>query len=151
MSVRVIDHGLDKIIRETHELASLEVASGILEKNASKTYPNGMTLGEVAAFQIYGTRDIPKRDFIGGTADDYRQKTGEVMQQKAEEFMAGASPHAVAKELGEWFQGRIQAHILNGPWAKNAPSTIKRKGHGQVLVDSRLMYNSLDNEVRRRK
>lgn len=151
MSVRIIDHGLDKIIRETHELASLEVASGILPKEAKKTYANGMTIGEVASYQVYGTRHIPKRDFIGGTADDYRQKTGEVMQEKAEEVMAGASPRVAAKELGKWFQGRIQAHILNGPWAENAPSTIKRKGHGQVLVESRRMYKSIGNEVRRRK
>lgn len=150
MTSKIIDHGLDKAIREFHELASLEVASGILPDDAKVQYDSGITVGEVAAVQVYGTETIPQRDFIGGTADAYRARAADVMQLQAERVAAGANPMEAAKDLGEWFQGRIQAHILNGPWAPNAPSTIKRKGHGEVLIETRRMYNHISNEVRKK-
>lgn len=150
MTSRIIDHGLDKAIREFHELASLEIASGILEEDAKVQYDNGMTVGEVASIQVYGTETIPQRDFIGGTADAYRDKAADVMQDQAERVAAGASPVQAANKIGEWFQGRIQAHILNGPWEPNAPSTIKRKGHGDVLIETRRLHNHIKHEVRKK-
>ncbi|HWK70032.1 MAG TPA: hypothetical protein VNS29_04240 [Burkholderiaceae bacterium] len=151
MTVKVIDHGLDKLMRETHELASLEIASGILPKNFDDAYDNGMTVGEAVIIQTYGTSKIPARDFMGGTADAYREKAGQVMQTQAEKVMDGTlTPAAAAEELGKWFHGRINAHIDNGPWARNAASTIRKKGRDEPLKDTKKLYNAIDHEVRKK-
>ena len=150
-NVRVIDHGLDKLMRETHELASLEVASGILPKDFGEPYDNGMTVGEVALLQELGTATIQARPFMSGTADAYREKAGQVMQLQAEKVMDGVlTPAAAADEVGKWFHGRINAHIDNGPWARNAAFTIRKKGRDEPLKDTKKLYNAIDHEVRKK-
>lgn len=149
--MKVNDRGFEAIVRETNRLAGLDIVAGVLPKDADKTYPNGMTVLEVALLMIYGTATIPARDFMTGTATAYEHKTADVMQDYAGRVMDGSlSPHAAADELGLWFRGRINAHIDNGPWEGNAESTIRRKGRDQPLVDSKFLYNTLDHEVRKR-
>ncbi|MGB3276117.1 MAG: hypothetical protein WBA82_08010 [Castellaniella sp.] len=149
--VKVIDHGLDKIVRESVRLGDLEIAAGILPNHFDDAYDNGMTIGEVATIQVYGTSTIPKRDFIGGTADAYREKTADVMQKQVGLVLDGSlTPEAAAADLGKWFHGRINAHIDNGPWARNAPSTVKKKGRDDPLKDTKLLYNAIDHEVRKK-
>lgn len=150
--MKIIDHGLDRITRETQRLAGLEIAVGILEKDIDEQYPNGMTLGEVAAFNEYGTATAPSRSFIGDSADAYREKAADAMQEKERQVVDGAlSPESAADKLGEWLHGRINTHIdQKKNWADNAASTIKRKGRDDPLKDTKKLYNAIDYEVRKK-
>lgn len=149
--MKTIDHGFGKLVEETHRLAGLDIAVGVLEKDAEETYPNGMTIIEVAAIQEYGTATIPARPFMSDTAIEYEKKAADVMQEQLEKVIAGSiSATEAADEVGLWFRGRINAHINNGSWEENAPSTIRRKGHDKPLIDTKQLYNSIDHEVRKR-
>lgn len=150
-SIKIIDHGLSKIVGETARLADLEIAVGILSDKYDEEYDNGMTLGEVATIQVYGTSKIPRRDFIGGTADAYREKAANVMQEKAGQVLDGnMTPEDAAEKVGEWLHGRMNTHIDNGPWESNAPSTIKKKGRDEPLKDTKRLYNAIGHEVRKK-
>lgn len=52
------------------------------------------------------------------------------------------------KKIGTFHKGQIQKKIASGPWAPNAPSTIKSKRSKKPLIDSGQMRQSISFEVK---
>ncbi len=59
-------------------------------------------------------------------------------------------PEGVLKNLGEFYQMKIQMTIRNaGSWAvPNAPSTVERKGSSSPLIDTGRMVQSVRYEIK---
>jgi len=51
------------------------------------------------------------------------------------------------EQLGQWFKEAIQATIDSSMPPPNSPRTIRRKGHGRTLIDTRKLWESIAVEV----
>lgn len=147
--MKIIDKGFDKITRDIERMGKVVIAVGILQEDAGITYDNGASLGDVAHYNEYGTPNAPARPFMAGTAQAYEDKTLQVQTTQLRAVIDGTmTVGTAADQLGQWYQGRMQAHILNGPWAPNALSTVKAKGYAQPLMATKLMFNHIKYKVR---
>ncbi len=143
--VRVIDHGLDRLLRQVDALNGSGVKVGIQGGVDSQ---DGVDMLDIAMFNEFGTADIPARPFVANSADKNRQDIATVMDHLARKVEDGAADADTALEtLGEWYQGRQQAHIRSGEFVPNAPATIKKKGSSVPLIDKGKLVNAVRYEV----
>jgi hypothetical protein len=144
--VKVIDHGLDRIIAETMGLAAAGVKFGIQSGSGSH---EGTDLLDIAIYNEYGTERIPARPFMRDFANKNNEVLGTAMERQAEKIMKGMPIHTAMMQLGEFAQKHQKAHIVRAfLWAKpNAPSTIKQKGSSKPLVDTGALANAVRYEV----
>lgn len=140
-----IDHGLKSITRRMAKLDKREVTIGF---HGDDHYPDGTNVAQVAIWNEYGTRNAPARPFMRTTGIRYMKDMQRSMARMANAVQMG---HQVSfgamKVLGAEYKDHIQDTLLTGPWAPNAPSTIRKKGHGLPLVDTERMFDSVDYKV----
>lgn len=142
---KFIDHGFDEAIKRAHMLDGAEVTVGF---HGDDYYPDGTSVVDVAIWNNYGTRHIPARPFMDYAANANAEETKAVMAQQANQVYDGRDrPRHAMSEIGQYFRDTIQHSILYGPWVPNAPSTVRQKSHGQPLVDTERMFNSVDYKV----
>lgn len=141
--------GGDKLAAELAKLASqvskaATVRVGFLEK---ATYPGGTGVAFVAAIQEFGapSRGIPPRPFFRN-----------MIAMKSKEWPAAIGALLVANDYdaskalrltGEAIKGQLAQSIRDTNSPPLAPSTIKRKGHAKPLIDTGVMFQSIDYEV----
>jgi hypothetical protein len=154
-----IDKGYKRIKRSLDKLKGSYVTIGVHE-NAG-TYPEGKpTVGEVAFWNEYGTRNIPARPFLRFTMT---QKYREFVRKTKEYFLdviAGVlGERAALDTLGFRIASEIQNSIKKAMiWATPlADSTVRRKMKGsekehvvkgksvsvKILIDSGLLLRSI--------
>ena len=131
------------------------VAVGIIGEGSNTVYPKeGVSVGEVAEKNEYGL-GVPERPFIRGYCDKYEKQILEDIRYSAKVAMNTKQTLAWSLEqVGKFAQNGIVNFILSkgeGTYAPNAPQTIKRKGSDTPLVDTHLMKDMIDYEVRKRK
>lgn len=142
--VRVIDHGLDKLLRQGNALHGSGVKVGV---QAGEDSQDGVDIVDIAIFNEYGTASVPERPFMRNAAEKYRADTAKVMGHLARKVEEGTDPATALDTLGQWYQSRLQEHIRSGEFTPNAPSTIKRKGSSVPLIDKGRLVNSVRHEV----
>ncbi|WP_237173037.1 hypothetical protein [Paracandidimonas lactea] len=143
-NVKIIDHGLDALLRQTDALAGSGVKVGI---QAGTDSQDGTDMLDIAIYNEYGTRHIPPRPFMRNAAEKYREDIATVMDHLARKVEDGANAAQALETLGQWYQGRQQAHIRSGEFKPNAPATIKRKGSSVPLIDKGKLVNAVRYEV----
>lgn len=144
MPVKVIDHGLNEMLRQADALNGSGVKVGIQAGSGSQ---GGVDMVDIAIYNEFGTSRIPARPFIRDAAEKYRQDVGTTMEHLARRVENGASPDTALHSLGQWYQARQQEHIRSGEFKPNAPATIKRKGSSVPLIDKGRLVNSVRYEV----
>lgn len=123
---------------------------------ASNRYPDGYSVAQNAAFQNSGgvikrgdhQIVIPARPFmdLAGTnvqtqqSATAKQLINQVLRQNEE------APKALAK-IGLLMENEIKKAIVQGEWAPNAPSTVKKKGFNKPLVDSGILLKTVASKV----
>jgi len=143
-AVRVIDHGLDQLLRQADALNGSGVKVGI---QAGADSQDGVDMVDIAVFNELGTADIPARPFVRNAAEKNRQDIATVMDHLARKVEDGAGTDTALETLGQWYQGRQQAHIRSGEFVPNAPATIKKKGSSVPLIDKGKLVNAVRYEV----
>ena len=136
-----------RILGELEKLTKLEVAVGY---TADQTYNDGTSLAEVAAYNELGSSTTPPRPFIKQTLEDKEDEIDAMKKDASQAVENGMSAENVLKEIGVKVKGIIQEGIVDGDWEPNAPSTIKRKGSSQPLIDTGHMRQSVNYVVRNR-
>ena len=63
---------------------------------------------------------------------------------------SGGSAEQALQQIGVVAKGLVQDEIVNGGFAPNAESTIKKKGSKQPLIDTGTMRQSVNFVVKRR-
>lgn len=144
MPVKIIDHGLDRMLRQADALNGSGVKVGIQAGSGSQ---DGVDMVDIAIYNEFGTSRIPARSFMGDAAEKYQQDIGTTMEHLARKVESGASPETALHTLGQWYQAQQQAHIRSGEFTPNAPSTIKKKGSSVPLIDKGRLVNSVRYEV----
>lgn len=142
----VIDFGWDSYI---NGLGDFSVDIGILAKDGSKMHGKEFTLAELAHVQEYGNARIPSRPFMRQTFDEQASELVKFITRMEDEVLEGKIKREPALEIiGDFHKSGIQKNMTTeGKFVKNAPSTIKRKGSSNELIDTGRLANSIDIEV----
>ncbi len=133
---------------ELKKLAQLEVVVGFQEGD---TYEDGTSLAEVAAYNEFGSSDTPARPFMRQSFEGHQAELKAACEQVNKVIASGGTAEEALKKLGVTVKGLVQAEIVEGDFAPNAPSTIKKKGSEQPLVDTGHMRQSVNYVIRKAK
>jgi len=127
------------VSRRTHYSLSNVALTG--PKKVKVGLPKGKvseSIIDIGIWNHFGTsRGIPERPFLTNAMRDNRSKYRDSMRTAAKLILLGqASMGAVLSKLGIMAVGDIQSEItsLNSP--PNAPSTVKKKGSSNPLIDT---------------
>lgn len=150
-TVKVVGGGkLDAALARYLDGATRTMRAGILE---GSTYPDGTPTALVAFWDEYGTQrqvngktvTIPPRPFMRQTATAkaarWAKIVGVTLQRNGGDF------EAALRLAGEAAMTDIKQTIATFTDPPNKPSTIAKKGHDQVLRDSKHMMNSVAYDV----
>lgn len=129
------------------DLSKLEVAIGYTAESGA--YEDGTTLVEVALFNEYGTVNMPSRPFIRVTYRDNEAEINAFIKKTvANGIKRREDAQSIMNKIGVYAKGLMQKEIKDGDWVPNAPSTIKKKGSSQPLIDTARMRQSIVYVVR---
>lgn len=138
---KIKDKGFDAVINEMRKLDGVEV--GLLED--ASPYPDGTPVQDVAAFNEFGTHNIPSRPFLRHSFDQYQREIEHVQDRVVGQVISGRISAADADEqVGAKFEGRIREVIDKWKTPRNADSTIRKKGRDDPLQDTMHMRDSID-------
>jgi hypothetical protein len=147
VSVKVVDRGLAKFVKDQSRLAGKGVKVGI-QSDSGKEPGSGVDILDIAIFNEFGTEDIPARPFVRDFFDKNRKVIGMAMDRQATAVAGGADAGAAMDTLGLWVEKHQKAHVQQSPgWAvPNAPSTVKKKGSSTPLIDHGVMLGAIRYE-----
>ncbi|WP_302789866.1 hypothetical protein [Hafnia paralvei] len=145
--------GLDKYLKDMEEkLNASEVRAGFLE---GATYPDGTSVAMVAARNEYGdpsNNQLTRPFFRNAIAEHKDEWSGSV----ARGLRAGIAAQDVLEVVGAQIVGDIKGSIATLMEPKLSDATIRARRNRKVmpndstkpLVDTRVMINSVDYEVK---
>ena len=108
---------------------------------AESKYPDGTYVANVAAYNNYGTDNIPARPFLDQFSDE--------SQDMLREHSAITPPvtDGVLTQMGSELKSGLQSTIREWVEPPNAPRTIAKKGKDDPLVDTELLINSVEYRI----
>ena len=137
---------LKKVYERMGAIGKREVAVGYPAGKAS-AYPDGTAVAQVAAWNVFGTPRIPKRDFFALAKDDIKKEALEIMKLVAV-AQTEEKQEVLMNLAGEAATSALKQAITDLDSPPNAPSTIARKGSSNPLIDTSHMRNSTTYVVR---
>lgn len=150
-SVNDRDLGLNKILKEIKKFEGAVVKAGILQGSGSV---DGVSIAQYATWNengVVGKKGkwkIPPRPFIKGWVANNQKQIASTIQRLYGEVASGnITADEALNRLGVFAKSGIQSYIKRGDFVPNAPSTIKKKGSSQPLIDSGAMRNAVNYEV----
>jgi len=151
MSVKEDRRAWDKFIDQVENLKKKpHVAVGVLGENSSG---EDFGLVEYATANEFGTEanggHVPERSFIRSTMDEMDGKLKKEMADEKINIIIGKT--SIAKALGtfgEKITSAIKKKITDIQDPPNAPSTVKRKGSDNPLIDTGRMRQSIAWKIR---
>lgn len=143
ITITDIDHGWRRILSEIRTGGGFTEV-GFFSDDAG--YPGGVSVADVAQCNEYGTARIPERPFMRRAFDQNREGLDGKMQTLLDGVYVGTHnlDRAMAI-LGEFHRGHIVTSIRDLDSPPNAPSTIRRKGSSNPLIDTGQMMQSVSH------
>lgn len=132
---------------ELKKLADSEIQVGF---QGDETYEDGTALAEVAAYNELGTSDTPARPFMRQSFENHEAELQAACDRANALLSSGGRAEQALDQLGVFCRGLVQEEIVEGGFAPNAPSTIKKKGSEQPLIDTGYMRQSVNYVVKKR-
>lgn len=132
-----------EMARHVSKPATMRV--GFLEK---ATYPDGKPVAMIAAIQEFGAprAGIPPRPFFRNMI---AKKSPEWPLAIANVLAANNYDAEKALDItGAAIAGQLRQSVIDTNAPPLAPSTIRRKGFAKPLIDTSVMINSIDHEVK---
>ena len=146
-----IDRGWIRIQKASAQLNGRQLRVGFPADIVSQ---DGTPVAEYAAYNEFGTEQIPARPFLRRTIDESRSGFGQYVRRTIDTLLfSGLGTKEFAMDLlGNWMVARVRRTIQNSPsWAQpNAPSTVARKEGDHPLIDTGLMLRSVTFRKSRR-
>lgn len=136
-----------RYFKELQKLADLEVQVGFQE---GQKYEDGTSLAEVAAYNEFGSSDTPERPFMKQSFENHENELQAACDLVNQTLAAGGSAEQALDKLGVSVKGLVQEEIVDGGFAPNAESTIKKKGSEQPLIDTGYMRQSVNYVIKRK-
>ena len=133
--------------RELRKLAELEVRVGF---QGDQKYEDGTSIAEVAAYNEFGSSDTPERPFMRQSFENHESELQAACDLVNLQLSRGSSAEGALQQLGVVAKSLVQDEIVNGDFAPNAESTIRKKGSEQPLIDTGTMRQSVNFVIKRR-
>ena len=98
----------------------------------------------IAAANEFGTKNIPSRPFMRNSVDKNKPKIKKLQENALSKIFRGtASVRQSLRIIGEGMEGFIKKEIKDLKFPANKPSTIKRKGSSNPLIDTEQMRQNI--------
>lgn len=136
-----------KYFRELKKMTDMEIQVGF---QGDQKYEDGTSIAQVAAINEFGASDIPERPFMRQSFENHEGELQAVCDAAQRLVSSGGSAEQALQQIGVVAKGLVQDEIVNGGFAPNAESTIKKKGSEQPLIDTGTMRQSVNFVVKRR-
>lgn len=136
-----------KYFRELKKMADMEIQVGF---QGDQKYEDGTSIAQVAAVNEFGASDIPERPFMRQSFENHEGELQAACDAAQRLVSSGGSAEQALQQIGVVAKGLVQDEIVNGGFAPNAESTIKKKGSEQPLIDTGTMRQSVNFVVKRR-
>ena len=136
-----------KYFRELKKMTDMEIQVGF---QGDQKYEDGTSIAQVAAVNEFGASDIPERPFMRQSFENHEGELQAACDAAQRLVSSGGSAEQALQQIGEVAKGLVQDEIVNGGFAPNAESTIKKKGSEQPLIDTGTMRQSVNFVVKRR-
>jgi len=133
-SIKIDDKDIYKQLKKQN--GKIEV--GFFE---GEKYPDGKSVAKVAAFNEFGGGHTPPRPFMRTLAQNHRKIWRKILQ---DELPKEEDAHTALATLAEYMVDDLKDYIRIWTYPPNAPSTVKKKGFNNPLVDTGRMMNSVD-------
>ena len=140
------DLGFKRIMRDLQKLYGMEVVAGMLRDSGKAE--NGASYVDIATWNEYGTGHIPSRPFIRISADTNKAAWGRLAQQCVNNVIDGDNPRDAAQVVGHRMVEDIRKVFGSSMLKANAPSTVKKKGRNEPLVDSGEMRRRVNFRIK---
>lgn len=111
---------------------------------------------QIAAYNEFGTKEIPARPFVRTTLDRngtrYSRRIADALGAAVDGWRRGGGDdlRLEVERIGREIASDMQGVIQNGIKPANAPSTVARKGSNRPLIDTGRLLRSITWIVRRR-
>lgn len=136
-----------KYFRELKKMTDMEIQVGF---QGDQKYEDGTSIAQVAAINEFGASDIPDRPFMRQSFENHEGELQAACDAAQRLVSSGGSAEQALQQIGVVAKGLVQDEIVNGGFAPNAESTIKKKGSEQPLIDTGTMRQSVNFVVKRR-
>ena len=136
-----------KYFRELKKMTDMEIQVGF---QGDQKYEDGTSIAQVAAINEFGASDIPERPFMRQSFENHEGELQAACDAAQRLVSSGGSAEQALQQIGVIAKGLVQDEIVNGGFAPNAESTIKKKGSEQPLIDTGTMRQSVNFVVKRR-
>ena len=144
-----------KFFESLSELGKLAVYVGFTEQSGryDKEGEGNATVAQIAAFNEFGTSTIPARPFMQDTVNQHPEEVKALFKDAMSQIKHGAEAQQILNQIGVTAVGMMQEQILDGQYAPNAPSTIRKKTKdGKVgdhpLIDTARMLQNIKYVIR---
>jgi hypothetical protein len=130
---------------KTSGFRKIKIEAGIWDG----AYPDGQKVVDVARRNVYGTKNIPARDFrklaIKAIKANILPTFKKIILNSVKK---GAKINITnLEDIGMAMQTEMKQAIIDMDFPPNAPSTVKAKGFDDPLINTRKMFNSVDYKV----
>lgn len=146
VDVKIKDLGLAEELAAAQKLANAQVKIGI-QADEKGEYKNGASVIDVAIWNEFGTKKIPSRPFIRQCFSDNQAAIEKKLRFYALKVLEGEEPKIALSQLGQWYEDKQKACLLNFPWKPNTAATIKAKKSSKPLVNTHQLVDSIRYEV----
>ena len=136
-----------KYLAEMNKLKDLEIHVGF--QKGDDSYEDGTDVVDVAAFNEFGTSNSPARPFMKQSWENHEEELKAMCQRAGAMINNGSSAESAAASIGADAVGLIQTEIVEGTFAPNAPSTVRKKGSDRPLIDTGQMRQSVHYVVKK--
>ncbi len=144
------DLGYKNIIKEFKSYKNKTIQAGILS-SAGTNDETGTLIAEYAAYNEYGTKDVPARPFMSMTFDEKNSNWVKSLDSILEKLVNGGNVDIKKgiSLIGEQMVTDIKETITNRDiLPKLKPKTIKgKKGSTKTLIDSGNMRKAINFEI----
>lgn len=106
----------------------------------------GQTVAQVAAWNEFGTKNIPKRPFLSYALKKNKNRITQLMTGYF--LPKNLNNSKYLDSVGIELKNMVIRSILDGPWKANSQATIDMKKSNAPLVDRGIMKNNVNYEVK---
>lgn len=138
----------ERYMKQLEQLASLEVAVGFQE---GQKYEDDTSLALIATYNEFGSSNTPARPFMKQSWERHSRQIQAFCSKEVKDISEGKSAQKALAEIGAYGKATVQQEIVDGEFAPNAPSTIKRKKSDRPLIDTGYMRQSVNFVVREKE
>ena len=148
VTVKVQQRGGKKLRRLLREAGKGGVSGVKVGFFSTARYEDGTPVAAVAAWNEFGTKNIPERPFFRNALAESERGVSNILAKgiDTKKMVVGEQ---LAGRVGAHVQGKIQDSITSLKEPPNAPETVRRKGSSDPLLDTGTLRNSVDWEVER--